>query len=218
MGRARRRPRVRVIVNTGNGRPSKPGLDVGQLAQDQRGAARAVPRTRRRAAVHRLAQRRLEARDRRCQRRVRRWRLHFVADADIVIASPTPPSSTPTCRSARSRPTRPSLAEVADGGDHAHGAHWCHERLSAEQAHQLGILSEVVDPGRLRHRAGEIAELVARNSPAAMAATKRALWGALEPASPRRAARAPPSSSPVGAPDQTEGPRRGPRRGTRSGL
>ena len=43
------------------------------------------------------------------------------------------------------------------------------------------MISEIVDPPeRLRERAQELAETIARNSPAAMAATKKALWGALE--------------------------------------
>jgi enoyl-CoA hydratase len=55
------------------------------------------------------------------------------------------------------------------------------ERVTAERARQLGILSEVIDPpGQLRHAARDLATKIARNSPAAMAATKRALWGALE--------------------------------------
>ena len=52
-----------------------------------------------------------------------------------------------------------------------------HERITAERARQLGILSEVVDPPLgLREQAHELAATIARNSPAAMAATKRALW------------------------------------------
>ena len=44
------------------------------------------------------------------------------------------------------------------------------------------MISEIVDPPeRLREEAQELAEKIAQNSPAAMAATKRALWGALEP-------------------------------------
>ena len=43
------------------------------------------------------------------------------------------------------------------------------------------MISQVVDPpGQLREAAQELAETIARNSPAAMRATKRALWGALE--------------------------------------
>ena len=43
------------------------------------------------------------------------------------------------------------------------------------------MISQIVDPPeQLRDEAQELAEKIARNSPAAMAATKRALWGALE--------------------------------------
>ena len=56
-----------------------------------------------------------------------------------------------------------------------------HERMSAARAYELGMISEIVDPpDRLRDAAQELAEKIAQNSPAAMAATKRALWGALE--------------------------------------
>jgi enoyl-CoA hydratase/carnithine racemase len=56
-----------------------------------------------------------------------------------------------------------------------------YERMSARRACQLGILSEVVDPpARLRDRAQELGETIARNSPAAMAATKKALWEVLD--------------------------------------
>ena len=56
-----------------------------------------------------------------------------------------------------------------------------YERMSAQRAYELGMISEVVDPPeRLRERAQELAETIAKNSPAAMRATKRALWGALE--------------------------------------
>src|SRR5204862_381737 len=56
-----------------------------------------------------------------------------------------------------------------------------HERMSAARAYELGMVGEVVDPpDRLRAAAQELAEKIARNSPAAMAATKRAMWGALE--------------------------------------
>jgi enoyl-CoA hydratase/carnithine racemase len=56
-----------------------------------------------------------------------------------------------------------------------------YERMTVERALQLGMISEIVDPPeRLRERAQELGETIAKNSPAAMAATKRALWGALE--------------------------------------
>jgi enoyl-CoA hydratase len=56
-----------------------------------------------------------------------------------------------------------------------------HERMPASRAYQLGMVSQVVDPPeRLRDEAQALAETIARNSPAAMRATKRALWAALE--------------------------------------
>src|SRR5260370_15777430 len=56
-----------------------------------------------------------------------------------------------------------------------------HERLGAPRAYELGMISQIVDPPeQLRDEAQALAEKVARNSPAAMAATKRALWRALE--------------------------------------
>jgi enoyl-CoA hydratase/carnithine racemase len=43
------------------------------------------------------------------------------------------------------------------------------------------MISQIVDPPeRLREEAQALAEKIAKNSPAAMRATKRALWGALE--------------------------------------
>jgi enoyl-CoA hydratase/carnithine racemase len=82
-----------------------------------------------------------------------------------------------------------------------------HERLSARRAHELGICSEVVPTADLRRAAAALAAKIARNSPAAMAATKRALWGALE-AGLTDACRAGSQELVAmwGHPDQTEGP------------
>src|SRR4029078_3859529 len=56
-----------------------------------------------------------------------------------------------------------------------------YERMTAQRAYELGMISQIVDPPeRLREAAKELAEKVAKNSPAAMRATKQALWGALE--------------------------------------
>jgi enoyl-CoA hydratase/carnithine racemase len=84
-----------------------------------------------------------------------------------------------------------------------------HERLSAARAYELGMISEIVDPPeRLRDAAQQLAEKIARNSPAAMAATKRALWGALELGlTDACKAGAVELVSMWGHPDQEEGPR-----------
>src|SRR5262249_39691677 len=84
-----------------------------------------------------------------------------------------------------------------------------HERMDAARAYQLGILSQVVDPpDQLRAQARALAQQIARNSPAAMAATKKALWGALE-AGLTDACRAGADHLVAlwGHPDQEEGPR-----------
>ena len=151
-------PDVRVIVNTGEGAAFQTGLDVVQLARDPRRAARAVPpHPRRRAAAHRLAQPGAQAGHRRGQRRVRRRRPALRGRRrHRHRRRPTPPSSTRTCRSARSRlrdhrrwcasrRPRPSSAwrwSAATSG------------CRAERAHQLGIVSEVVDPPERLRDAG----------------------------------------------------------------
>jgi enoyl-CoA hydratase/carnithine racemase len=55
------------------------------------------------------------------------------------------------------------------------------ERISALRAHTLGMVSQVVDPPEhLRAHAQELAERIAQNPTAALAATKAALWRTLE--------------------------------------
>ena len=78
-----------------------------------------------------------------------------------------------------------------------------------ERARQLGMVSQVVDPPEaLREEAQELAEKIARNSPAAMRATKRALWGALEMGlSDACRAGSRQMIEMWGHPDQEEGPR-----------
>jgi enoyl-CoA hydratase len=137
--------------------------------------------------------------------------LHFVADADIVIASSSATFLDPhvslgqvtafeAIALVRKSPMEPIVRMALTGR---------HERITAARALQLGILSEVVDPPeRLRDAARDLAAKIARNSPAAMAATKRALWGALEvgltDACKTGAAEL---VSLWGHPDQEEGPR-----------
>ena len=84
-----------------------------------------------------------------------------------------------------------------------------YERMSAARAYELGMISQVVDPPEsLRDEAQTLAEKIARNSPAAMAATKRALWGALEHGlTDACRAGAGELVSMWGHPDQEEGPK-----------
>jgi len=205
-------PAVRVIVNTGEGAAFQTGLDMVQLARDP------------------AALREQSRRTKRAELRLTAWHngvakpviaavngvcagggLHFVADADIVVASSAATFLDPhvsvgqvTAYEAiglmRKMPAEAVMRMALVGR---------HERLSAQRALQLGMISQVVDPPeRLREEAQELAEKIARNSPAAMAATKRALWQALE-LGLTDACRAGGAElvSMWGHPDQAEGPR-----------
>ena len=204
-------PAVRVIVNSGSGRAFQTGVDVVQLSRDPE-AMRAQSRRTRNAELRLTA----------WHNRV--WKpviaavngvcagggLHFVADADIVIASSDATFLDPhvsvgqvTAYEAiglvRKMPVESMMRMAFTGRS---------ERLSAARAYELGMISQVVDPPeQLRTAAQELAEKIARNSPAAMAATKRALWGALE-LGLTNACRAGAAElmSMWGHPDQTEGP------------
>jgi enoyl-CoA hydratase/carnithine racemase len=202
--------RVRVIVNTGAGKAFQTGLDVLQLSRD------------------REALREQSRRTKRAELRLSAWQngvdtpviaavngvcagggLHFVADADIVIASSAATFLDPhvsigqvTAYEAialmRKIPVEAVMRMALMGSQ---------ERISAPRALALGLVSEVVEPDELRAAAQELAEKVARNSPSAMAATKRALWGAFESGlTDACKAGAVELTSMWGHPDQTEGP------------
>lgn len=108
--------------------------------------------------------------------------LHFVAECDIVLAAETAWFSDPhvavglvsglePVTLARRIPLTHVLRLALLGGA---------ERISAAQALTMGLVSEVVPAERLRERARELAVMIARHSPAALAATKKAIWRSLE--------------------------------------
>lgn len=204
-------PQVRVIVNTGNGPAFCTGMDVVQLAKDK--DAMRVHSRRTRDADLRISSWHCDV-----------WKpvicavngvcagggLHFVADADIVLAASDATFVDPhvsvgqavayeAITLVRKSPMEPIMRMVLTGRG---------ERLSASRAHQLGVLSQVVDPPeRLRDEAAALAEKVARNSPAAMRASKKALWAALELGlTDACKAGAQHLVDMWGHPDQTEGP------------
>jgi enoyl-CoA hydratase/carnithine racemase len=177
-------PDVRVIVNTGEGKAFQTGLDVAQLSRDRDALREQSRRTKhfelRLTAWHNKV-----------------WKpviaavngvcagggLHFVADADIVIAAADATFLDPhvsigqasvyeTIALLDKSPSEAILRMALTGR---------HERITARRAYELGLCSQVVDPpDRLRAEAQTLAGKIALNSPAAMAGTKRALWGALE--------------------------------------
>jgi enoyl-CoA hydratase/carnithine racemase len=108
--------------------------------------------------------------------------LHFVADSDIVIAARSASffdghvavgliAGCEPIGLVRRMAVEPVLRMALAGG---------RERLGAQRALELGLVSEVLDSSALLGRALELAGQIARNSPAAMAATKRALWESLD--------------------------------------
>lgn len=207
-----RDPTVRVIVNAGEGRAFQTGLDVVQLAR------------------HPDALRKQSGRTRRAELKMTAWQnqvwkpvicavngtcagggLHFVCDADIVLAASNATFLDPhvsvgqvtayeAIGLARKIPFEAVMRMALLGR---------HERLTAQRALALGMVSEIVDPPeRLRDVAQGLAEQIAENSPAAMAATKRALWGALETGlTDACKAGAKELVSMWGHPDQEEGPK-----------
>ena len=55
-----------------------------------------------------------------------------------------------------------------------------HERMSAERAREIGLVTEVVPRADLRERAGSVAQIIADSPPLVVQGTMRALWTALE--------------------------------------
>src|SRR5688500_18447899 len=158
-------PAVRVIVNTGEGRAFQTGVDVNQMAKDRDALREHSRRTRdfelRFTAWH-LGVRKpvIAAVNGVCAG----GGLHFVADADIVLAAGDATFLDPHVSVGqvmayegialiRKSPMEPVLRMAFTGR---------HERMTADRARQLGILSEVVESGELRERAQELGETIAR--------------------------------------------------------
>ncbi len=175
--------RVKVIVNTGEGSAFQTGLDVVQLSRDLDALREQSRRTRdaelRLSAWHNGVDTPVIAA---VNGTCAGGGLHFVADADVVIASSTASFLDPhvsigqvTAYEAitllRKIPAEAVMRMALLGR---------HERITAARALDLGLVSQVVEPDELRAVAQDLAETIARNSPAALAASKRALWSAFE--------------------------------------
>ena len=204
-------PQVRVIVHTGEGRAFQTGVDVAEIATDGQGMQR-----------YREGLEDLDIHFTAWHQRV--WKpvitavngicagggLHWVADADIVIAASDATFFDPHVSVGqvvaieaigllRRMPAEAVMRMALVGR---------YERMTASRALELGMISQIVDPPEdLREAAQELGEQIAQNSPAAMAATKRALWGAFELGlTDACKAGAKELVSMWGHPDQSEGP------------
>jgi enoyl-CoA hydratase/carnithine racemase len=205
-------PDVRAIVHTGEGRAFQTGVDVTEIATDGVGMER-----------YRESVEAFDLHFTAWHQEV--WKpvitavngicagggFHWIADADIVIAASDAQFFDPhvsigqvvsleAIGLVRKMPFEAVMRMALVGR---------HERISAARAFELGMISQIVDPpSALRDEAQALGETVARNSPAAMRATKRALWTALETGL-TEACRlgAKELVSMWGHPDQEEGPR-----------
>lgn len=207
-----RDPEVRVIVHTGEGRAFQTGVDVSEIATDGVGMQR-----------YRQSMEDWDVHFTSWHQQV--WKpvitavnglcaggaFHWVADADIVIAASDAQffdphvsvgqvASIEMITLLRKIPVEAVMRMMLVGK---------YERMGAERAYELGMISQIVDPPeQLREVAQELGEKIARNSPAAMAASKRALWGAMEMGlTDACRAGAKELTSMWGHPDQEEGPR-----------
>jgi enoyl-CoA hydratase/carnithine racemase len=108
--------------------------------------------------------------------------LHFVADADIVIASETATFLDTHVSVGQVTALEPItlLPRIGLGNALRFAVLGRHGRINAEEALRISLVDEVVEPERLLDRAVELGELVATGSPAAIEASKRAIRGALE--------------------------------------
>ncbi|WP_430331177.1 enoyl-CoA hydratase/isomerase family protein [Rhodococcus sp. ACT016] len=108
--------------------------------------------------------------------------LHFVVDADIVVASDTVSfmdthvnvglvGAMENIGLAKRLPLGTALRMTLMGRDY---------RLPAQRAYQLGLVDELVAPDQVMATAEEIAHSIARNSPAAVSLSQQAIWNSLE--------------------------------------
>jgi enoyl-CoA hydratase/carnithine racemase len=211
VGRHERVTADRVIVHTGEGRAFQTGVDVTEIATDGQGFER-----------YRQSMEDFDLHFTAWHQQV--WKpvitavngicagggFHWIADADIVIAASDAQFFDPHVSVGqvvsleaigliRKMPAEAVMRMAFVGR---------YERMSAQRAYELGMVSQIVDPpDQLRAEAQDLAEKIAKNSPAAMAATKRALVGALEHGlTDACKAGAAELVSMWGHPDQTEGP------------
>ncbi|MGI5267697.1 enoyl-CoA hydratase/isomerase family protein [Nonomuraea sp. CA-218870] len=174
---------VRCIVVTGRGRAFQTGLDMAALARDPASLRESSRRTR--AGDLQLTGWHLGVRTpvvAAVNGVCAGGGLHFVVDADIVLAASTATFLDPHVSVGQvsaweaiglvRRIPATAAARLALIG--------AHERLGAARAHQLGLVSEVVEPDALRDAAQRVAETVARADPAHARALKQALWRAQE--------------------------------------
>jgi enoyl-CoA hydratase/carnithine racemase len=108
--------------------------------------------------------------------------LHFLADADVILASEDASFVDPHVSVGQVSALEPiSLAPRMGLGNALRFAVLGRAgRMDAQEAFRVSLVDEVVPAERLLPRAIELAECAAEGSPAAIEITKRAVWASLE--------------------------------------
>lgn len=108
--------------------------------------------------------------------------LHFVADADLVVASTAASFLDTHVSVGQVTAVEPItlLPRIGLGNALRFAVLGRHGRIGAEEALRISLVDEVVEPGDLLARAMERAEQAASGSPAAIEASKRAIVAALD--------------------------------------
>lgn len=108
--------------------------------------------------------------------------FHFVADADIVLASSTASFIDTHVSVGQVTALEPIqlLPRIGLGNALRMAVLGRKGRISAEEALRISLVDEVVEPDRLLPRAMELAEIAASGSPGAIEGSKRAIWAALD--------------------------------------
>jgi enoyl-CoA hydratase len=176
-------PTVRAIVVTGTGSHFNTGLDMKALAS-QPTSLRATTRQTRTAELELtgwhlgLSKPTIAAVNGTCAG----GGLHFVVDADIVIAASTARFVEPHVSVGQASAwesiglTRRIPATVAS----RLALVGRHEYLDAERARQIGLVSEILEPELLLSRAQWLGERIAEQDPIRIAAQRRSLWQTME--------------------------------------
>jgi enoyl-CoA hydratase/carnithine racemase len=108
--------------------------------------------------------------------------FHFIADADVVVASSTASFVDTHVTVGQVTALEPItlLPRIGLGNALRLAVLGRHGRMNAEEALRISLVDEVVAPERLLERAIELAEFAASGSPTAIELSKRAIRGALE--------------------------------------
>ncbi len=108
--------------------------------------------------------------------------LHFVADADYVVASENASFVDPHVSYGQVSALEPIslLHRIGLGNALALAVLGSAGRIGAAEALRMGLVNEVVAPEQLAERALEVAARASRGSPAAVERTKRAVWASLD--------------------------------------